>query len=64
MVEQPYSSYTFEPALQFDYVEHDFILKNNSSEPLEIIKAEGCYTAVLSKHIRQIPRALPEKFPF
>jgi hypothetical protein len=61
MVDKPYSSYTFEPALQFDYVEHDFILKNNSSEPLEIIKAEGCCGCLVKTYSRQIPPGLTGK---
>jgi hypothetical protein len=58
VVDEPHSSYEFEPALQFDYVEHDFIIENNSSEPLEIIKAEGCCGCNVKTYSRQIPPGL------
>jgi len=57
-IDLPISEYIFESVLQFDTVEHDFIFKNNSDLPLEIIKAEGCCGCSVSKYTSLIQPGL------
>ena len=53
-VESQHSRYEFEPVLQGDIVHHDFIIKNNSQEILELKKAEGCCGLFVESFSRQI----------
>lgn len=52
------SSYVFKDALQYDYVEHAFIIKNDSPDPLEIKKAVGSGGCRVSSYSRKIPPGL------
>ena len=42
VVDSPKSNYVFDPVLQFDLVQHDFIVKNTSNQMLELKKVTAC----------------------
>jgi len=60
-IDLPISEYVFESVLQFDSVEHDFIIKNNSDVPLELKKAKGCCGCAVTSYSNQIPPGLTGK---
>ncbi len=49
------SEYSFAPVLQFDLVKHNFLIKNPSSEPLELRKVESCCGSLVESYSREIP---------
>jgi hypothetical protein len=55
VVDSPKSSYEFEPVLQFDQVNHDFIIKNTADHPLDLKKATGCCGSLVEAFSSQIP---------
>ena len=55
VVDSPKSKYVFAPVLQFDQVQHDFIIKNNSDQMLELKKVEACCGSLVEAFTRQIP---------
>ncbi|MFZ5573540.1 MAG: DUF1573 domain-containing protein [Thermodesulfobacteriota bacterium] len=55
VVEGHESAYDFPPALQFDLVRHDFVIKNTTAEPLELRKVESCCGSLVENYSRQIP---------
>jgi hypothetical protein len=54
LVEAPKSSYVFDPVLQFDQVEHDFIIRNASNRVLELKKVQSCCGSLVESYTRQI----------
>jgi hypothetical protein len=57
-VEKSHSRYVFDPVLQGDIVKHDFIIKNDSKEVLELSDAEGCCGCVVESYTRKIQPGL------
>ncbi|MFO7558061.1 MAG: DUF1573 domain-containing protein [Desulfobacterales bacterium] len=57
-IDQPHSTYEFEPVLQGDILKHAFIIKNNTSDVLEIKKAEGCCGCIVESSSKKIQPGL------
>lgn len=55
VVDSPKSSYEFDPVLQFDMVNHDFIIKNTSDQMLELKKVTGCCGSLVEAFSNRIP---------
>jgi hypothetical protein len=55
IVASPKSKYVFDPVLQFDLVEHDFIIKNTLNEVLELKKVQACCGSLVENYTREIP---------
>lgn len=55
VVDSPKSHYVFDPVLQFDLVKHDFIVKNNSGQMLELKKVTACCGSLVEAFSSQIP---------
>ena len=55
VVDSPKSKYVFDPVLQFDLVQHDFIIKNTSKQVLELKKVEACCGSLVEAYTREIP---------
>jgi hypothetical protein len=55
IVESPKSRYEFEPVLQFDLVQHDFIIRNTSNQVLELKKVQACCGSLVETYTREIP---------
>lgn len=55
VVNGPVSRYVFQPVLQFDLVEHDFIVRNTSDRMLELRKVQACCGSLVESYTRQIP---------
>jgi hypothetical protein len=55
VVDSPKSKYEFDPVLQFDLVQHDFIIKNTSNQVLELKKVQACCGSLVEAHSSQIP---------
>ncbi len=49
------SEYSFEPALQFDLIKHDFLIQNPAKEPLNLRNVTGCCGSIVERFSRQIP---------
>jgi len=60
-VDQARSRYEFPPVLQGDIVNHDFIIKNDSGEALEITEAAGCCGLVVESYTRSIEPGMTGK---
>ncbi|HOJ13180.1 MAG TPA: hypothetical protein PLS81_00200 [Deltaproteobacteria bacterium] len=58
VVDSPKSRYVFEPALQFDLVMHDFVVKNTTGRTLELNRVSACCGAFVEHHSTQIPPGL------
>jgi len=54
-LEENPSSYAFDSVLQGDLVKHDFIIKNNSKDPLALTKVKSCCGSYVENHSRTIP---------
>lgn len=54
-VESPNSAYVFTPVLQFDIVEHDFMIRNTSRHELELEKVKSCCGTLVESFTRRIP---------
>jgi hypothetical protein len=54
VVDSPKSKYEFEPVLQFDLVQHDFIIKNTSNQVLELKKVHACCGSLVETYTREI----------
>jgi hypothetical protein len=54
VIEKTKSRYVFEPVLQGDLVRHDFMLKNETSEPLELKKVRSCCGSLVENYSRRI----------
>ena len=57
-VGQAHSRHEFEPALQGDLVRHDFIIRNDSDEILEIHEVQGFPGCIVESYSRQVPPGL------
>jgi hypothetical protein len=57
-VDEPHSRYVFEPALQGDIVRHDFVIRNDSEEILEIHEVRGFPGCVVESYSRRIEPGL------
>ncbi len=55
VVASPKSEYVFHPVLQFDLVEHDFMIRNTSKQVLELKKVKACCGSLVESYTRQIP---------
>jgi hypothetical protein len=55
VVDSSKSKYEFEPVLQFDLVQHDFIIKNTSNQILELKKVQACCGSLVEAYTREIP---------
>jgi hypothetical protein len=55
VVDSAKSKYEFDPVLQFDLVQHDFIIKNTSNQVLELKKVEACCGSLVEAYTREIP---------
>ncbi len=55
VVDSTKSKYEFDPVLQFDLVQHDFIIKNTSKQILELKKVEACCGSLVETYTREIP---------
>ncbi|HPC46643.1 MAG TPA: DUF1573 domain-containing protein [Deltaproteobacteria bacterium] len=55
VVESPKSRYVFAPVLQFDLVQHDFVIRNTSGRTLVLEKAHACCGALVEHYTREIP---------
>jgi hypothetical protein len=55
VVDSPKSTYVFDPVLQFDLVQHDFIIKNTSKQVLELKKVQACCGSLVENYTREIP---------
>jgi hypothetical protein len=55
VVDSPRSRYAFDPVLQFDLVQHDFIIKNTSKEVLELKNVQACCGSLVETYTREIP---------
>ena len=55
VVDSPKSKYVFDPVLQFDLVEHDFIIKNTLNQILELKKVQACCGSLVETYTREIP---------
>ena len=60
-ITQPKSRYAFEPVLQGDIVNHDFIIKNDSQKVLELSDVEGCCGCYVQSYSRSIQPGLTGK---
>jgi len=60
-VTQAKSRYEFDPVLQGDIVNHDFIIKNDSREVLELSDVEGCCGCFVKSYSRKIQPGLTGK---
>ncbi len=54
MVDRAHSRHVFEPALQGDVVRHDFIIRNDSQEMLEIEEVRGFPGCIVESYSREI----------
>lgn len=54
-VDSPKGRYVFDPVLQFDLIEHDFIIRNTSEQVLELSKVKACCGSLVESYSRQIP---------
>jgi hypothetical protein len=55
VVDSAKSKYEFDPVLQFDLVQHDFIIKNTSSQVLELKKVQACCGSLVEAYTHEIP---------
>jgi hypothetical protein len=55
VVDSAKSKYVFDPVLQFDLVQHDFIIKNTSNQILELKKVQACCGSLVETYTREIP---------
>jgi hypothetical protein len=55
VVNSPKSKYEFDPVLQFDLVQHDFIIKNTLNQVLELKKVKACCGSLVETYTREIP---------
>jgi hypothetical protein len=55
VVDSPKSKYVFDPVLQFDLVQHDFIIKNTSKQVLELKKVQACCGSLVETYTLEIP---------
>lgn len=55
VVDSPKSQYVFDPVLQFDLVEHDFIIRNTLKQELELKKVKACCGSLVEAYSRHIP---------
>jgi hypothetical protein len=58
LVDQPHSHHVLEPALQGDVVRHDFIIRNDFEEVLEIDEVRGFPGCIVESYSRKIPPGL------
>ncbi|MAE95351.1 MAG: hypothetical protein CL910_11875 [Deltaproteobacteria bacterium] len=57
-VEGARSRHVFAPVLQGDVVRHDFLVKNDGHEPLELREVRACSGCILESHSRRIQPGL------
>jgi hypothetical protein len=55
VVDSPKGNYVFDPVLQFDLVQHDFIVKNTLNQVLELKKVQACCGSLVETYTREIP---------
>jgi hypothetical protein len=60
-VQESHSKYVFDPVLQGDIVKHDFIIKNDSKNTLELMNAEGCCGFIVESYTSKIQPGMTGK---
>lgn len=54
VIDKTKNRYVMEPVLQGDLVQHDFMLKNDSQQPLELKKVQSCCGSLVDNYTRRI----------
>jgi hypothetical protein len=55
IIDSPKCRYVFTPVLQFDLVQHDFVVKNDSKRVLELKKVSACCGSLVEYYTSRIP---------